>query len=164
RWAAVPLIALCGNLHAGAVFPAGVAGLFFLEAWWKTRDWRELAGAAAAGLAVLGDPGGAYNLHYLISCLNVQDVLPLREYGPPRAGGNARASRCRRVGGRARGGADPLRRAAGHARSRAEIRRGRAPGARRAVPGGGGSRRAALQFLRRRGLPGVRAAAGAGVP
>ena len=89
RWACLPLLILFGNLHAGAAFAAGIAGLFFLEAAWKERSWRELSGAALAGLALLVNPGGLYNLWYFAAHLGVQEVVPLREFGLPRWPGSA---------------------------------------------------------------------------
>lgn len=84
RWAAVPLIVLGANFHAGAAFAAFVAGIYFLDAWLRTRDARELAGAAASGLALLANPGGLYDARYLWAHLSVQQVIPLSEFGPPR--------------------------------------------------------------------------------
>ena len=83
RWAAVPVVALAGNLHAGAAFAAAVAAIFFLDEWLRTRDARELAGAGAAALSLLANPGGLYDLRYLAAHLRVQEVMPLREFGPP---------------------------------------------------------------------------------
>ena len=52
RWRGlcVALVAVGGNLHAGAVFAAFVLALHALEAFWRTRRRAELAIAACAGL------------------------------------------------------------------------------------------------------------------
>src|SRR5207302_6771452 len=59
RWRGlcVALVAVGGNLHAGAVFAAFVLALHALEAFWRTRRRAELAIAACAGLALLANPG-----------------------------------------------------------------------------------------------------------
>ena len=42
RWL-VPVVALAGNLHSGAIFAAGVLGLFCLQAFWRSLRAVELA-------------------------------------------------------------------------------------------------------------------------
>ena len=63
----VALVAVDGNLHAGAVFAAFVLALHALEAFWRTRRRAELAIAACAGLALLANPGVLFNARYLLN-------------------------------------------------------------------------------------------------
>jgi len=69
RWRGlcVALVAVGGNLHAGAVFAAFVLALHALEAFWRTRRRAELAIAACAGLALLANPGVLFNARYLLN-------------------------------------------------------------------------------------------------
>ena len=62
----IPLVAVGGNLHAGAVFAAFVLGLECLEAFWRTRRPAELALAALGGLALLANPGILFDARYLL--------------------------------------------------------------------------------------------------
>ena len=80
----VGLIALGGNLHAGAAFGAFVLGLECLEAFWRTRNRVELLLAFAAGAALVANPGFLFDARYLFAHLNVDDVVQLREFEPPR--------------------------------------------------------------------------------
>jgi hypothetical protein len=59
-----------------------VLGLFCLEEFLRTRRPAELGIAALAGLSLVANPGGPYDLYYLVSSLRVQEVLPLLEYRP----------------------------------------------------------------------------------
>jgi hypothetical protein len=86
RFACALVVAVIGNLHAGAAFAAGVAGLFCLEEFARTRRRAELWAAAACGLAVLANPGTLYNAHYLLLHLHVQEVVRLKEFEPARWG------------------------------------------------------------------------------
>jgi hypothetical protein len=80
----VLVVAIGGNLHAGAAFAAGVLGLAALEAFWRTRRGVELALAAAAGLALLANPGVLFDARYLLEhLLKVNDVVQLQEFEPP---------------------------------------------------------------------------------
>jgi hypothetical protein len=82
RWACAAVIALAGNLHAGAGFAAGVAGLFCIEELWRTRRAEEALAAAACGLALLANPGALYNVRYLLENLRVHEVISLVENLP----------------------------------------------------------------------------------
>ena len=82
RWAMAPVIALFGNLHAGAGFAAGVAGFFCLEELVRTRRKQEILAAAACGLALLANPGAIFNVGYLFDHLRVQSVVSLVEFLP----------------------------------------------------------------------------------
>ncbi len=84
RGLCVALVAIGGNLHAGAVFAAFVLALHALEAFWRTRRRGELAIAALAGLALLANPGVLFNARYLLEhLLHVNDVIQLKEFEPP---------------------------------------------------------------------------------
>jgi hypothetical protein len=84
RLACVPLLAVGSNLHAGAVFPALVLALFCAEAWIVSGRWaRELGIAAAGGLALLANPGGFFNVQYVLQHIHVQDVIPIVEMMTP---------------------------------------------------------------------------------
>jgi hypothetical protein len=80
----LPLIALGSNLHSGAAFATGVLALFCLEAFLLGgRQWRDLVLAACGGLALLANPGGFFNVAYIIKHLSVQDVVQLDEFKAP---------------------------------------------------------------------------------
>jgi hypothetical protein len=80
----IVLVAIGGNLHAGAVFAAFVLGLESLEAFWRTRQRAELLIAAGAPLALLANPGLFFDARYLLEhLLRVNDVVQLREFVPP---------------------------------------------------------------------------------
>ncbi|MBS2024302.1 MAG: hypothetical protein JST92_18015 [Deltaproteobacteria bacterium] len=83
RLLCLPILAVAGNLHAGAGFAAGLAGAFSLEAFLRTRRSRDFALGAAAPLMLLLNPGGAYNLGYLLENLRVNEVLRVLENEPP---------------------------------------------------------------------------------
>jgi len=84
RAACIALVALGGNLHAGAAFAACILGLEALEAFWRTRRRVELAIAAGAGLALLANPGMLFDAGYLLEhLLRVNDVVQLQEFEPP---------------------------------------------------------------------------------
>lgn len=76
------VVALASNLHAGAGFAAGVAGLFCLEEAWRMRRPAELAAAALCGLAIACNPGGLFIPRYLVAHLRVQEVVELVEFLP----------------------------------------------------------------------------------
>jgi hypothetical protein len=80
----VALVALGGNLHAGAAFAAFVLALECIEAYARTRRPAELWLALAAGAALLANPGVLFNAGYLLEhLLRVNDVVQLREFEPP---------------------------------------------------------------------------------
>jgi hypothetical protein len=80
----IPLVALGGNLHAGAAFAAFVLVLECVEAFWRTRRPAELLLAALAGLSLLANPGMLFDARYLLHhLLEVNDVVQLREFEPP---------------------------------------------------------------------------------
>lgn len=83
RLAAVGLIALGSNFHAGAVFAAGALGVFCLEAWLLGGQRREWLLAGAACLALLANPGWTYSVSYAIEHLGVQRVIRLAEFESP---------------------------------------------------------------------------------
>jgi hypothetical protein len=84
RLLAVPLIALGSNLHSGAAFAAIVLGLFCLETFLLgTRRRRELVLAAVGVAALAANPGGLFNITYILQHLHVRDVISLDEFLPP---------------------------------------------------------------------------------
>lgn len=84
RAACVPLIALAGNLHSGAIFAAGVLGLFCLEELILRKKPVELAIAAAGVAALCANPGGVFDLRSMLyHLLHVQSVVVIGEYLPP---------------------------------------------------------------------------------
>lgn len=83
RAAAVLLVALFSNLHAGAIFPAVIVAAFCLQAFAQSRKPLELGLAVAAGLALLCNPGGLFNLRYIVTHLNVREVIPVAELAAP---------------------------------------------------------------------------------
>jgi len=84
RAVCVVLVALGGNLHAGAAFAAFVLGLECLQAWWRTRRPAELWLALGAGVALLANPGVLFDAKYLLHhLLEVDEVVQLREFEPP---------------------------------------------------------------------------------
>lgn len=88
RTVALGLVALGGNLHAGAVFGAFALGCFALEAALDARRagrslLPDLALAALAPAALLANPGGTYLVRFLFFHLHVQDVIPLVEFARP---------------------------------------------------------------------------------
>lgn len=85
RAAAVAVIAVGSNFHAGAIFGAGLLGLFCLEAFLveRPRPRRELAIGALGLLAVLANPGGPFTLLYSVEHLNVQSVVVIQEFLRP---------------------------------------------------------------------------------
>lgn len=85
RTLCVMLVALAGNFHAGAAFAAAVLALQSIEAWWLSgRDLRDLCIAVLAVLALLANPGFAFNLRYLLLHLHVDEVIRLKEFEAPR--------------------------------------------------------------------------------
>jgi hypothetical protein len=94
RAAVLGLVALGGNLHAGAVFGAFALGCFALEAALDARSagrpWLPEVGLAAlAPAALLANPGGLYTARFLFFHLHVQDVIPLVEFARPTLRGDA---------------------------------------------------------------------------
>jgi hypothetical protein len=86
RAAGVLLVALFSNLHAGAMFPAAVLGFFCVEAFLQSRRPVELGLAAGAGVALLVNPGGLFNIGYIFEHLSVREVIPIAEMAPPTFG------------------------------------------------------------------------------
>jgi hypothetical protein len=87
RAVCVVLVALGGNLHAGAAFAGFVLGLECLEAWVRTRRPVELWLALGAGVALLANPGLLFDAKYLLHhLLEIDEVLQLREFEPPSFG------------------------------------------------------------------------------
>ncbi|GAC1606625.1 MAG: hypothetical protein NVS4B10_21040 [Myxococcales bacterium] len=83
RFACLPILALGANLHAGAAFAAGIAGLFFLEELVRTRRPLAVAGMAGCRAAMLATPNGLYGLGFLVAHLSVTSVVPIREFARP---------------------------------------------------------------------------------
>ena len=85
RWRllCLPLIALAGNLHPGAIFSAAVLGFFCVQEFAQLRSPRELGIAALGVLALCLNPGGTWELHSMIFHLDVQSVVVIGEYLPP---------------------------------------------------------------------------------
>gem|GEM_PF-2142697 len=88
RLVALVVVALAGNLHAGAAFAAFPLGLYALEAAWHERrsqrsNWRELAIFFAAPLVLAANPGGLFNLEYLVGNLHAQQIVEVVELTPP---------------------------------------------------------------------------------
>jgi hypothetical protein len=84
RLACVPLIALFSNLHAGAAFPAVVLALFCAEAFFASgRSWREAAIGVAGLAALLANPGGLFDLRYLLANQHQGEVVPVDELAMP---------------------------------------------------------------------------------
>lgn len=84
RAACVPLIALGSNLHSGTMFAVGVVGFFSLEAALRQWKWsREALIVATCALALIANPGGLFNVVYMVQHLSVQDVLDLGEFRAP---------------------------------------------------------------------------------
>lgn len=84
RAAAIPVVMLGSNLHAGAVFPSAALAFFCLEAAFREKAWRREALLAALGIgAMVANPGGLFNLRYLIDHLSVREVVPLGEFESP---------------------------------------------------------------------------------
>jgi hypothetical protein len=83
RWLALIPIALDTNLHAGAAFASALLGLFFFEAFLRSRKKLELLGVAAAPAALLLNPNGWLNVRYLFAHLDVDSLVPLREFAAP---------------------------------------------------------------------------------
>jgi hypothetical protein len=84
RAVCVGLVALGGNVHAGAAFAAFVLGLECVEAYARTRRPLELGLSLLAGVALLANPGVLFNAGYLVEHLtHVNDVVQLREFEPP---------------------------------------------------------------------------------
>jgi hypothetical protein len=80
----VGLVALGGNLHAGAAFAAFILALECIEAYARTRRPVELWLALGAGAALLANPGVLFNARYLVEHLiRVNDVVQLHEFEPP---------------------------------------------------------------------------------
>lgn len=81
---AVPLIALGSNFHSGAIFPSILLGIFCVEAFLLGgRRLREVVLAAAGVGALLANPGGFFNVHYVIEHLSVRSVVKLAEFQTP---------------------------------------------------------------------------------
>lgn len=83
RAAAIAVLALGSNLHAGAIFSAGLLGLFCLEELVRTRRLREVGIGLLGLLALLANPGGLFNIAYAIDHLSVQSVIVLNEFLRP---------------------------------------------------------------------------------
>jgi len=80
RFFCLPIIALGANLHAGAAFAAGIAGLFFLQEFFRGRRGLALLGMAGCLAATLATPNGLYGVTYLFAHLTVSSVMPVREF------------------------------------------------------------------------------------
>ncbi len=83
RWLCLPVIAIAGNLHSGALFASGLLGLFCAQEFWRTRRVSEPIIAALGVAAVCANPGGLFNLRSLFWHLNVQRLVVIGEYLPP---------------------------------------------------------------------------------
>jgi hypothetical protein len=85
RWIAVALIALGSNLHAGAMFSSIALGVFCGEGVLRERRfWPHAALAAAGFLALCANPGGFYNVWYVLTHLKLYDLIPIQELQSPR--------------------------------------------------------------------------------
>jgi hypothetical protein len=58
KWGVVLLLLVWGNCHGSVLLGVGIAGLFFLEEYWRRRDGRLLLWAAACAAAPLLNPNG----------------------------------------------------------------------------------------------------------
>lgn len=84
RAACIAVVAIAGNLHAGAAFAACILALEALEAYWHSRRPVELLIAAGAAAALLANPGVLFDARYLLHHLfEVNDVVQLQEFEPP---------------------------------------------------------------------------------
>jgi len=83
RAGCVGVIAVAGNLHSGAAFGGAVLALHCLEAFWRSRRRIELLLAGGSLVALLLNPGAAFNLRYLYLHLHVQEVVRLLEFERP---------------------------------------------------------------------------------
>jgi hypothetical protein len=86
RWrlAALPIIAVGINMHAGAALGTAILGLFCIEAAVRERHWlREGLIATGAVLALFATPSIGANVVSLREHLHLQDVIQLMEYRPP---------------------------------------------------------------------------------
>ena len=88
--AAVPLVALWSNFHAGAVFGAGLIGLNAIAAWVDrfrkvpSEPLRWSACAAACVVALVANPSGLGEVSYALFHLrSVTTVVDLTEFGSP---------------------------------------------------------------------------------
>jgi len=80
----LPLVALGSNLHSGAAFAAGVLGIACVEAFvLGGRRVRELIVACLGVVALAANPGGVFNVWYVVEHLQVQDVIRLAEFLAP---------------------------------------------------------------------------------
>lgn len=80
----LPIIAVCANLHQGALFAAIILGFFCAESFLRSgRRLRELALAAAGVLALFANPGGMFGLLDSLGHVNLQSQVGLGEYRPP---------------------------------------------------------------------------------
>jgi len=87
RAACLPVVALAGNLHSGAIFAAGVLGLFCLQAFWRSRRAVDLAIGALALAALCANPGGLFLLRSMAWHLTIQQVVVIGEHLPPTVSG-----------------------------------------------------------------------------
>lgn len=69
NWAVLALLLLWGNTHGSVLLGVGMAGLNFLEHYWRERDYRALLWAGASALIPLLNPYGPsiYTLFFQIS-------------------------------------------------------------------------------------------------
>ena len=89
QWPALRVLALgviaAGSwFHPGAAFAAAVLGIFALEAFARSRRPRELWLLLAAPLALSLNPGGALSLAHLLQHWDVQQLVHISEFEPPR--------------------------------------------------------------------------------
>jgi hypothetical protein len=83
RLACLPVIALAGNFHSGAIFAAAVVVCHCLQEAWLRRRPLELVVAAAAVACLCLNPGGPFDLASMIFHLDVQKIVVIQEYLPP---------------------------------------------------------------------------------
>jgi hypothetical protein len=84
RAAVIPLIAIGSNCHAGAMFTSIALGAFCADAALRERKWVREAAIAALGFAALTvNPGGPYNVIYVLTHLSLYKIVPIKELQTP---------------------------------------------------------------------------------